>query len=126
MAETVDAVQTWDSPRAQKLLLQLEQLEPDLLILIFQHSQLPLHVALSQLPSGLHACALRSRVAEGRLVLQRQLRRSILPTLGLQFSSLAYVVHLDLSNNYLGQSASDLALLLCPLQVRRSKPVLIG
>lgn len=122
MAEAVDAVLSWDSPTASRLRLRLEQLEPDLLILIFQHSQLPLHVALSQLPCGLHACILRSRVSEGRLVLQRQLRRTILPTLGIQFSSLAYVVHLDLSHNYLGQSASDLALLLCPLQVCLCKP----
>lgn len=118
VAETIDAVAAWDSPAACKLLQKLEQLEPDLLVLIFQHSKLPLHVALAHLPCDLHACALRSRVSEGRLVLQRQLRRPILPTLGLHFSTLAYVDHLDLSHNDLGRAASDLALLLCPLQVR--------
>eukprot|EP00892_Ulva_mutabilis_P003287 jgi/Ulvmu1/132/UM001_0136.1 len=116
VAETIDSVQSWDSPAASKLLQKLEQLEPDLLVLVFQQTKLPLHVAFAHLPCGLHSCALRSRVSEGCLVLQRQLRRSILPTLGLHFSTLSYVHHLDLSHNDLGRAASDLALLLCPLQ----------
>jgi hypothetical protein len=119
LAAKIDETRCWNSPASAALLAALDALEPDLLILVFEASTLPLTVSLTTLPPSLHGAAVRSRLSDGGcLVLSHQLRRTMIPTLAHQLSSLSHINHLDVSHNHLGpRAAGDLSLLLSPLQV---------
>lgn len=116
----MDDAQSWNTPCTVSLLKALDALEPDLLDLVFEHSSLPLSVALVTLPASLHASVVRASLLQaGQLDLSRRLVCAIVPSLGQQLACMSSCIrHLDVSHNHLGvRAAADLSLLLAPLKV---------